>query len=71
LEQAWSETAGDDLVRHTRIGALRRGILEVEVDHGVLLQELAHFHKRGLLEQLRRRLPEITLTDLRFRVGVW
>ena len=45
-------------------------MLEVEVDNAVLLQELAHFHKRRLLEQLRRRLPGTPLTDLRFRAGV-
>jgi hypothetical protein len=71
LEQAWVEAAGGDVAPHTRVGALRRGILEVEVANAVLLQELAHYHKRRLLEQLRSRLPEITFTDLRFRAGVW
>jgi hypothetical protein len=45
-------------------------VLEVVVDNAVLLQELAHFHKRRLLEELRRRLPGTPLTDLRFRAGV-
>jgi hypothetical protein len=71
LEQAWAEAAGEDFAQHTRVGALRRGILEVEVANAVLLQELVHYHKRRLLEQLRGRLPEITITDLRFRAGVW
>jgi predicted nucleic acid-binding Zn ribbon protein len=71
LEQAWEETAGEERSRHTRVGSLRRGVLEVEVDNTVLLQELAHFYKRELLQGLRARLPETTLTDLRFRVGRW
>lgn len=70
LEQAWNEAAGADIAAHSRPGALRRGVLEVTVDNAVLLQELAHFHKRRLLEQLRRRLPSTPLTDLRFRAGV-
>ena len=70
LEKAWVESAGADIAAHTRPGALRRGVLEVVVDNAVLLQELAHFHKRRLLEQLRRRLPDTPLTDLRFRAGV-
>ena len=41
--------AADD----TRVAALRRGVLEVVVGSGVLLQEMAHYHKRLLLEQLR------------------
>lgn len=70
LEKAWAEAAGPELAAQTRIGALRRGVLEVVVGNAVLLQELAHFHKRRLLEQLRRRLPRTPLTDLRFRAGV-
>ena len=50
---------------------LRRNILEVEVDNGVLLQELAHYHKRRLLEQLRGRLPGTAVNDLRLRAGTW
>ena len=70
LEKAWVEVAGAEFARQTRVGALRRGVLEVVVGNAVLLQELAHFHKRRLLEQLRRRLPGTPLTDLRFRAGV-
>jgi hypothetical protein len=69
LEQAWVEVAGEH-AKQTRVAGLRRGVLEVEVGSAVLLQELAHFHKRRLLEALRARLPGTTLTDLRFRAGV-
>jgi predicted nucleic acid-binding Zn ribbon protein len=70
LEDAWADTIGEAVASQTRLGALRRGVLEVLVGNAVLLQELAHFHKRRLLEQLRKRLPAVPLNDLRFRVGV-
>src|SRR6185369_13166088 len=70
LEQAWAEAVGAEHVGHTRIGALRRGVLEVVVDNAVLLQELAGYHKRRLLQQLRRLLPNTPVNDLRFRAGV-
>jgi predicted nucleic acid-binding Zn ribbon protein len=70
LERAWAEVAGAEVAEKTRVGALRRGVLEVTVGNAVLLQELAHFHRRRLLEGLRRHLPGTTLTDLRFRSGV-
>jgi predicted nucleic acid-binding Zn ribbon protein len=70
LEQAWADAVGPEHAAHTRPERLRRGVLEVVVDNAVLLQELAHFHKRRLLEALRRRLPGTPLTDLRFRAGV-
>ena len=69
-EQAWEKAVGGDGARQTRVGALRRGVLEITVGNAVLLQELAHYRKRQLLEQLRQQLPGITLTDLRFRAGV-
>ncbi len=71
LERAWEEAAGPDFAGHTRVTNLQRGILEIEADNAVLLQELAAFHKRRLLAELRRRLPNTTLTDLRFRAGTW
>jgi hypothetical protein len=76
LEKAWADVILEvalevqaDLSGQTRVSALRRGVLEVEVGNAVLLQELTHFHKRRLLEALRRRLPETPLNDLRFRAG--
>src|SRR5262249_34019016 len=71
LEQAWAAAAGPDLAPHTRVGPLRRGVLEVEVANAVLLQELAHYHKRRLLGELRKRLVGVTITDVRFRAGAW
>ena len=69
LEETWQAVVGASGARHTSVGALRRGVLEIVVDSAVLLQELAHFHKRRLLEQLRSRLPSMTINDLRFRHG--
>jgi predicted nucleic acid-binding Zn ribbon protein len=70
LEQAWAESIGSPGADQTRVGGMRRGVLEVIVGNAVLLQELAHFQKRRLLAQLRSRLPGTALTDLRFRTGV-
>src|SRR5437868_1297067 len=69
LEMAWAEAAGPENAQHTRAAGLRRGVLEIEVDNATLLAELVHFHKRKLLEQVRQRLPSVTVHDLRFRAG--
>lgn len=68
LEQTWAEVAGATVAAGTRLGALRRGVLEVLVVSPALLQELAHFQKRRLLSELKARLPT-PITDLRFRIG--
>jgi predicted nucleic acid-binding Zn ribbon protein len=70
LEKAWAEVAGPEYAAQTRVEALRRGVLEIAVGNAVLMQELAQFHRRRLLEGLRRKLPDTPLTDLRFRAGV-
>jgi predicted nucleic acid-binding Zn ribbon protein len=70
LEETWAETVGSSLAGHTRVGGLRKGTLEIIVDNPILLQELAHYQKRRLLEQLRQRLPDVSIHDLRFRAGV-
>jgi predicted nucleic acid-binding Zn ribbon protein len=70
LEQAWAEAAGPEMAKQTRVNGLRRGLLEIEVGNGVLLQELAQFHKRRLLDQLKKKLAGVPLKDLRFRAGV-
>jgi predicted nucleic acid-binding Zn ribbon protein len=71
LEGAWADAAGPDLLKDTRVAGIRRGVLEVEVKNGVLLQELAQFHKRRLLADLRKRLPGTAVTDIKFRAGAW
>src|SRR5262245_53918567 len=69
LDQAWIEAAGPERAPGTRVAGLRKGVLEVTVGNAVLLQELTHYHKRRLLEQLRQRLPGVVIADLRFRAG--
>ena len=67
-ETAWREAAGELVAEYTRVGALRRGTLEVVVGNSTLVQELP-FQKPTLLKLLTRLLPAEPLEDLRFRVG--
>lgn len=45
-------------------------MLEIEVGNGVLMQELASFRKRKLLDDLKAKLPDTPLRELKFRAGV-
>jgi len=71
LEQAWAEAVGPEQQAQTRVLAIRRGVLEVEVKNAVLMQEFAQFRKRSLLEAMRKLLAGMTITDLKFRAGAW
>ena len=71
LEKAWEKAVDTKTAQHTRFMGIRRGVMEIEVDSSVLMQELAHFHKRKLLEKLRGLLAGTTVNDLRFKAGSW
>jgi predicted nucleic acid-binding Zn ribbon protein len=71
LERAWAAVVPPEHLPYTRVLGLRRGILEVEIANAALLQELAHFHRRHLLEALKKQLPGQALNDLRLRAGSW
>jgi predicted nucleic acid-binding Zn ribbon protein len=68
LADHWREVAGEFVAEHTRIGELRRGVLNVTVANSMLMQELS-FEKQSLLEKLSARLPDQKLRDFRFRVA--
>ncbi|QDU59176.1 hypothetical protein Pan216_00030 [Planctomycetes bacterium Pan216] len=67
LESAWRRVAGDSLKKRTRVGSLRRGVLEILVDNAALLHELESFRKEELLEQLRDNVTHHRVQSLRFR----
>jgi predicted nucleic acid-binding Zn ribbon protein len=71
LERAWAEAVGAEYVKLTRVAGFRRNVLEVEVKGAVPMQELSQFHKRKVLERLRKALTGVTIADLRFRAGAW
>jgi predicted nucleic acid-binding Zn ribbon protein len=71
LESAWAEAAGPQYAAITRVSGFRRGVLEIEVKGAIPMQELSQFHKRQVLERLRKALAGMTIADLRFRAGAW
>ena len=67
-EQAWRQAAGEMIAGSTRVGAVRRGALEVIVANSTMLQELT-FQKHTILDQLKNLLPHERIASLRLRVG--
>jgi hypothetical protein len=68
LESAWTAAAPESLRGRSRPGAVRKGVLEVVVDHPLLVQEMG-FAKETVLERLRAAVPDEGIVDLRCRVG--
>jgi predicted nucleic acid-binding Zn ribbon protein len=69
LEDAWNAAVGEPASRQTRLGEVRRGVLNVTVAHSALLEELAAFRKPELLAALRETADGTVIHDIRFRVG--
>lgn len=68
LDRAWVSAAGEEIAKQTRIENHRRGVVEVAVEGSILYQELVQFHKRRLLEAMKRELKGTPIRDLKFRL---
>ncbi len=69
FDEAWSKVAGSQVAKKSRVGNLRKGVLEIVVSNSTTLQELT-FVKQQLLDQLVRETSGTSIQDLRFRVGM-
>ena len=65
---SWSAACGEEIARHTQVGPLRRGVLEIFVDNSTLLQDLT-FQKAAILSRLKQLQPGGNVRDLRFRAA--
>jgi hypothetical protein len=68
LETAWRQAAGPLAGQYTRVGAMRRGVLEIIVANSTLVQELG-YQKQEILAALQQLLPDEKIKCLRFRTG--
>ena len=66
--EAWATAAGPQLIRFSRAGDVKRGVLEVMVANSTMMQEMT-FQKAMLLKRITELLPDENIRDLRFRVG--
>jgi len=68
LETAWRQAAGPLAAQYTRVGSIRRGVLEIIVANSTLVQELG-YQKQEILAELQQLLPDEAIKCLRFKVG--
>jgi predicted nucleic acid-binding Zn ribbon protein len=68
LETAWRQAAGPLAAAYTRVGSIRRGVLDIVVANSTLVQELG-YQKFDILASLQQLLPEEKIQCLRFRAG--
>ena len=68
IYRLWDELLGADLAGSAWLRDIRRGRLEVEVDHPARLQ-LVRMRQREILRRVRRRVPELAVTGVHVVVG--
>jgi hypothetical protein len=68
LDAACRQAAGPLAAQYTRVGAIRRGVLEIIVANSTLVQELG-YQKLDILATLQQLLPDEGIKCLRFRAG--
>lgn len=68
LQDQWREVMGEFVAAHTRPAGLQRNILTVEVDHSAWLHEMTLFHKQAMLQNLRKKFPDLGIKELKLRL---
>lgn len=72
LHAAWDEILVEFLPASfsgsTRPGNIRRGILEVQIVHSALIQELS-FSESRILEKLKEKIPELKIRKIKYVVN--
>jgi len=68
IYRLWDELLGADLAGSAWLRDIRRGRLEVVVDHPARLQ-LVRLRQQEILRRVRRRFPELEVTGLYVVVG--
>ena len=66
--ELWNKLVGEEVAKSTRVGSIRRGVLEVLCQSSAVMQELA-FKKETLIKQLNHELLGKQLVDIKLRVA--
>ena len=67
LSDVWGSLVGESLSGKTRVGLLKRNVLEVYVSSSAVNQQLT-FKKAQRLKQLKQQLPKENIKDIRFQI---
>lgn len=62
----WDQIVGEQIASHARPRKFRQGVLEIQVDHPVWMQQL-HMLKPKILEKINARVPNARITDIYLR----
>ena len=67
LEEAFKVSVDEERRRHLALGSFRRGVVEILVDHPILLQELQSFEKDRVLAVFRQHVKSVKVKGIKFK----
>lgn len=69
VREVWPDIVGPALAARTRVAAVEEGRIRVEVASAAVRHDLATFRRAEVLEALRKRLPELKIREVSYRLG--
>lgn len=68
LETVWQEVAGKQMAEQTRLGNVRKGVLDVFVKSSSAMQHYSML-KSTLVQNFKNKYPEAGIENIRFKIG--
>jgi predicted nucleic acid-binding Zn ribbon protein len=69
LSEKWAAIADLDILEHTNVKGIQKGILYVMVDSATWLHYIAAFKKEELLQSVQKEYRKGYISDIRFYIG--
>lgn len=63
----WPEIVGETVSKRSRLRGITRGILVVQVENNVWMQEI-RFHQTEILKKIKERFPKLTIKGIRLEL---
>ena len=67
LMQGWAEVVGPVVAKKSRPRMLKNGILFIEVENSVWMQEL-WFHQKQIIERIQKEYPKVEIKGIRLEI---
>ncbi len=69
LSKKWATIADRDILEHTDVKGINKGVLYVKVDSATWLHYITAFKKEELLKSVQNEYKQRFISDIRFYIG--
>jgi len=69
IQSVWKQQMPQDIQQHAHPMQFQHGVLTVEVDSSVWMQELSGFRQQEIMDEMNQALTVSKIRDIRFRIS--